>query len=92
MLTSTGGSAGSGKFAAGMKAAKKDTSDPREVQRARGEASAAARGHTGTVQRHMPDIHNWFKKNWPNEKTPGKWKAVVGGGGNRTRARVGMSR
>eukprot|EP00198_Chlamydomonas_reinhardtii_P001238 XP_001690573.1 predicted protein [Chlamydomonas reinhardtii] len=37
-----GGSAGSGDFAARMKAAKRDTSDPLEVQRARGATDASA--------------------------------------------------
>ncbi|KAG2440232.1 hypothetical protein HXX76_004344 [Chlamydomonas incerta] len=72
-----GGSAGSGDFAAKMKAANKDTSDPIEVARARGEASAAARGQS-SVRKFMPDIHDWFMENCPDEKAAaGKWKAVM---------------
>ncbi|KAG2427314.1 hypothetical protein HXX76_012509 [Chlamydomonas incerta] len=25
----------------------------------------------------MPVIHDWLKENWPDEKKPGKWKAVM---------------
>ncbi|PNW69617.1 hypothetical protein CHLRE_35g759347v5 [Chlamydomonas reinhardtii] len=59
-----------------MKAANRDTSDPLEVQRARGEASAAARGQS-SVRKFMPDIHDWFMENWRDEKKRGTWEAVV---------------
>ncbi|KAG2423765.1 hypothetical protein HXX76_015041 [Chlamydomonas incerta] len=60
-----------------MKAENRDTSDPLEVARAKGEACAAA-GDKSSVRMFMPDIHDWFMENCPDEKAAaGKWKAVM---------------